>query len=229
MDYKNIKFFHKVRLKKQIGQKLYNFVYTPGLVDIECLRNLYFFDSIPFENKSVLDVGCWDGYFSFESEIKGASEVVSLDNPNFRWGGMDGYNFLHEYYNSNAKFVIGNVLSLNESFPPDKKFDIVLCYGVLYHLSDPLRALINLFEITNEYLILEGIFYESKDRNLELIEYGFSSDTSNIYKISSGYMEYISNLYGFKIEKMEYHLDYRGSVLLKREKEFKQNYSILSK
>ena len=68
---------------------------------------------------------------------------------------------------SNAKFVCGNVLSLKESFPSDKKFDIVLCYGVLYHLSDPLRALINLFEITNEYLILEGIFYDSVGKNLE--------------------------------------------------------------
>ena len=214
MDYQNINFFHKIKIKKQIGQNLHKFFYTPGLVDIESLRNLYFFDSISFENKSILDVGCWDGYFSFESELKGASEVVSLDNPDFRWGGMSGYNFLHDYYKSNAKFVCGNVLSLKESFPSDKKFDIVLCYGVLYHLSDPLRALINLFEITNEYLILEGIFYDSVGKNLELIECGFSNDNSNIYKISSGYMKYISNLYGFKIEKIDlFSLDVEGYEL----------------
>jgi hypothetical protein len=73
---KNISFFHKIKLKKEIGQNLINYYYTPGLVEIESLRNLYFFDSVSFENKSVLDVGCWDGYFSFESEKKGASEVV---------------------------------------------------------------------------------------------------------------------------------------------------------
>ena len=37
--------------------------------------------------------------------------------------GMDGYNFLHQYYNSNAKFVEGDVRNLTSSLK-DKKFDI---------------------------------------------------------------------------------------------------------
>lgn len=228
-DEKNIKFFHKVQLKKNINKNMYKYVHTNGMVDVQSLRKIYLFDSVPFNNKSVLDVGCWDGYFSFESELKGASEVVSLDNPDFRWGGMDGYNFLRNYYNSKAKFVCGSVYNLKEIFP-NKKFDIVLCYGVLYHLSDPLRALINLFEITNEYLILEGIFHESEEKKLELIDCGYyGGDTSNMYNMSSGYVNYVSELYGFKVETIQYHMDYRGSILLKKEKEFKDKYTILSK
>lgn len=232
IDYKNINFFHSVKIedgkvnKTENGSVIkYPHVYTPGLVKVENLRNLYLFDSISFENKSVLDVGCWDGYFSFESELKGASEVVSLDNPKFRWGGMDGYNFLHQFYKSKAKFVLGNVYNLRESLG-EKRFDIILCYGVLYHLSDPLLALVNLFEYSKEYLILEGIFFESNERKLELIECGFANDASNIYKMSSGYINYVSQLYGFKVEKIEYHQGFRGSVLLKKVKNFSTNYII---
>ena len=194
MDYKKINFWHKVKLN--------NGEYTPGMIDIANQRNNYLFDEVSFENKSVLDVGCWDGYFSFESEKKGAKEVVSLDNPKFRWGGMDGYNFLHGHYKSNAKFVEGDVRNLEDSLK-GKKFNVVICYGVLYHLSDPLVALINLFKTTNEYLIIEGIFSESEEKKLDLIECRkLGGDPSNIYIISMGYMKYVCGLYGFKIEKM---------------------------
>jgi tRNA (mo5U34)-methyltransferase len=32
------------------------------------------------EGKSVLDIGCWDGYFSFRAEREGAARVVGLDH-----------------------------------------------------------------------------------------------------------------------------------------------------
>src|SRR5678809_228920 len=35
--------------------------------------------------KSVLDVGAWDGFFSFEAERRGARRVVATDS--FCWGG----------------------------------------------------------------------------------------------------------------------------------------------
>jgi tRNA (mo5U34)-methyltransferase len=226
IDYKKINFWHKVKLNDdKIG--IVQPEYTNGIIDIASLRNNYLFDEISFQDKSVLDVGCWDGYFSFESERKGAREVVSLDNPKFRWGGMDGYNFLHENYKSKAEFVEGDVRNLESSLK-DKKFDIVLCYGVLYHISDPLIALRNLFKITNEHLIIEGIFSESEEKKLELIECGkLGNDTSNIYSMSIGYIKYISSLYGFKIEKINFQsIIQRAAILLKKEKDFVESYCI---
>lgn len=219
IDYKNINFWHKVKLNDE--------QYTPGMVDIASLRGNYLFDEVSFQDKSVLDIGCWDGYFSFEAERKGASEVFSLDNTKFRWGGMDGYNFLHQHFKSKAIFVEGDVRNLETSLK-DKKFDIVLCYGVLYHISDPLIALRNLFKITNEYLIIEGLFYESEERKLDLIECGkFGNDMSNIYSMSTGYIKYISNLYGFKIEKINLqYTSQRGAILFKKEKDFVESYCI---
>lgn len=37
------------------------------------------------EGKSVLDIGAWDGFFSFEAERRGASRVVATDH--FCWSG----------------------------------------------------------------------------------------------------------------------------------------------
>ena len=35
--------------------------------------------------KSVLDIGAWDGFFSFEAERRGASRVLALDS--YAWNG----------------------------------------------------------------------------------------------------------------------------------------------
>jgi len=35
--------------------------------------------------KSVLDIGAWDGFYSFEAERAGASRVVALDTSRGRW------------------------------------------------------------------------------------------------------------------------------------------------
>ena len=37
------------------------------------------------EGKSVLDIGAWDGFFSFEAERRGASRVLATDH--FCWSG----------------------------------------------------------------------------------------------------------------------------------------------
>ena len=35
-------------------------------------------DLLDFRGKTVLDIGCWDGYWSFYAERRGAREVVAL-------------------------------------------------------------------------------------------------------------------------------------------------------
>src|SRR5690606_26765214 len=53
-------------------------VVTPGLDDTATkLRQVRLPEDLT--GKSVLDVGAWDGFFSFEAERRGASRVVALD------------------------------------------------------------------------------------------------------------------------------------------------------
>ena len=37
-------------------------------------------DKIDFTDRSVLDIGCWDGYWSFYSERRGARKVLASDD-----------------------------------------------------------------------------------------------------------------------------------------------------
>lgn len=61
--------------------ELGNGVVTPGLGASGQIAE----DRFPsFTGRSVLDIGAWDGYYSFLAERKGASRVVALDH--YAWG-----------------------------------------------------------------------------------------------------------------------------------------------
>lgn len=58
-----------------------NGIVTPGRAGADTIP----LDTLPaFEGRSVLDVGAWDGYYSFLAERSGASRVVALDH--YAWG-----------------------------------------------------------------------------------------------------------------------------------------------
>lgn len=182
-----IQWFHRVTL--QDGRV------TAGVVDVARHESLYLFDRLDFKGKSVLDIGCWDGYFSFMAEQRGAKRVVSLDDPEFRWGGLDGYKFLHRHFQSRAEWCKGSIFAL-----PRERFDIVLCYGVLYHINDPLTAMINCFHATLQEVVFEGVFYESREPTLFLLApREFHDDPTNIYALSTGYLQKVAAMCGFEL------------------------------
>lgn len=91
-------------------------------------------------SRSVLDVGAWDGYFSFEAERRGAARVLAIDSLQ-GWHaeeGTAGFDFAKELYGSDVEFRVFDVLDLDRL---DEEFDLVLFFGVYYHLVDPIRAL----------------------------------------------------------------------------------------
>jgi tRNA (mo5U34)-methyltransferase len=98
--------------------------------------------------KRVLDIGAWDGWFTFEMERRGA-EVVAIDrwdNPRFRE--------MHDALGSRAEYRRANVYDLS----PAKlgQFDIVLFLGVLYHLKHPLLALERVCSVTKDFAAVES-------------------------------------------------------------------------
>jgi len=115
--------------------------------------------------KRVLDVGAWDGWFSFEMERRGA-EVVAIDrfeNPRF-------YE-IRRLLNSNVDYRELDVYDLH----PDRigTFDIVLFLGVLYHVKHPLLALERVCSVSTDMVIVESYALKDEtDRNLlEFFEY----------------------------------------------------------
>jgi tRNA (mo5U34)-methyltransferase len=105
---------------------------------------------------SVLDVGAWDGFFSFECERRGAARVVAADW--FAWhqaagGSKASFELAREALGSRVEDVEIRV----EELSPERvgTFDVVLLLGVLYHLRDPMPALEAVASVTGERLILE--------------------------------------------------------------------------
>jgi tRNA (mo5U34)-methyltransferase len=83
----------------------------------------------------VLDIGCSDGFFSFEMERRGA-DVVAID---FVPATYSGFSTARAVLGSAVEYRMDNVYNLN---PDDYgQFDVILFLGVLYHLRKPLAAL----------------------------------------------------------------------------------------
>lgn len=106
--------------------------------------------------KTVLDIGAWDGFFSFEAEKRGASRVLATDH--FSWSGpgwatQAGFDYAHAKHGSKIEARDIDVPDLT----PDSvgRFDMVLFLGVLYHLKDPFTILESVSALTNNHLVLE--------------------------------------------------------------------------
>lgn len=91
-----------------------------------------------------LDIGCSDGYFSFELERAGA-DVTAMD---FVPDTYTGFATAREILGSRVAYRMDNVYNLTpESYG---RFDLVLFMGVLYHLRSPLTALDAIRSVMNE-------------------------------------------------------------------------------
>ncbi len=98
----------------------------------------------------VLDVGAWDGYWSFEALRRGAREVVAIDDFSDFLGtletrqrkGWETFDFCREalgYGEDRCKRIEMSVYDVTEE--KLGRFDVVFCFGTLYHLRHPLLAL----------------------------------------------------------------------------------------
>jgi SAM-dependent methyltransferase len=105
------------------------------------------------EGRSVADVGCmWKiaGGHSFLAETLGATRVVAVDT----WKAPE-FDEARAARRSNVEFVEADATECGALAKLVGPVDLVWCFGVLYHVPDPLQLLRNLREICGEQLVLE--------------------------------------------------------------------------
>ncbi len=94
---------------------------------------------IDFRGKSVLDIGCWDGYWSFFAEKRGARRVLATDDRSQNWADGCGIHLAKELLGSTIE--IDQNVSVYDLAALRERFDVILFLGVWYHLFDPFHAL----------------------------------------------------------------------------------------
>jgi tRNA (mo5U34)-methyltransferase len=157
--------------------------------------------------KSVLDIGAWDGKYSYEAEAAGASRIVALDHYVWRLDpaarqkyydecqaegmlpdpdkidrgflidglpGRSGFDLVHRYLDSNVEPVVDDFMTMD--IDQLGQFDVVLYFGVLYHMVNPIEGLKRLRRVTKELAIIEtaGTFVPGY-QNCSLIDF-FAGD-----------------------------------------------------
>jgi tRNA (mo5U34)-methyltransferase len=99
---------------------------------------------------SVLDIGATNGATAFELERRGAERVVAVDiYDEHRFG----FRALADLFGSNAEFVQSSVYELPRVL--NETFDLVIFWGVLYHLRHPLLAIDMVRDLTAGTMSLE--------------------------------------------------------------------------
>jgi tRNA (mo5U34)-methyltransferase len=94
--------------------------------------------SVDLAGKSVLDIGAWDGYFSFLAERRGAMAVLAADDMSQNWGSGAGIETAKTLFQSRIETKLDqSVYALGAL---NRTFDVIFCFGVYYHLLDPLLA-----------------------------------------------------------------------------------------
>jgi tRNA (mo5U34)-methyltransferase len=106
-----------------------------------------------FKDKSVLDIGAWDGYNSFLAEKMGAKRVLATDRPIMQ---DTGFNLAH--YIIGSKIESKKIDLFDISIETVGKFDVVLFLGVFYHLPNPILGLQRAADVTDKVLVVETTY-----------------------------------------------------------------------
>ena len=107
------------------------------------LRDLLFNDLNQLKNKNILEIGCGAGRFT-EHIVKYSNLCVSIDLSKSIY-----YNVSKD--SKNLILIKSDFLKLKVK----KKFDIVICRGVLQHTPDPDKSILKLFDFIDE----EGLIF----------------------------------------------------------------------
>jgi tRNA (mo5U34)-methyltransferase len=135
--------------------------YTPGVARDHRYRVPFLPESL--EGKRVLDVGTFDGFYSFLAEARGATRVVAVDNEQYvdwvraRWEieleGGEGFRAISALLNSKVEYKRLDAFDLAEVAEP---FDLVICFGILHRVENPaglLRIIADRLEPGGELLL----------------------------------------------------------------------------
>ena len=122
-------------------------------------RKKYFFDPLvsllggSLAGRRVLDLGCNAGFWSLCAARAGCDYVLGIDG---RQMHVDQANFVFEVEGvekDRYDFVAGDLFGLD--FREIGRFDIVLCLGLMYHISKHVELMEKISEVSEDVLLID--------------------------------------------------------------------------
>lgn len=150
-----------------------NGIITPGNKSIaDHKREIeLFFGPIDLTGKSLIDIGAWNGVYSFEAKKRGAT-VLAVDSDTWTrelYRGRETFELANEALGAGIKT---RLIDIEQPLPPDiGAFDVVLFAGVFYHLKNPIAGLDNAASLAKELLIVETHLEFPTDPRPQMIHY----------------------------------------------------------
>ncbi len=137
-------------------------IVTPGWAPLDAAAY-----GIPerLDGKRVLDVGAWDGFWTFEALRRGAAQVVAIDDFSDYLGTLPRENRTAWQTFDTCREILGYDdyrcvrfdLSVYDIRPETFGcFDLVFFFGTLYHLRHPLLALDRLSAVCRSEMFVES-------------------------------------------------------------------------
>jgi tRNA (mo5U34)-methyltransferase len=144
--------YHQIKLSDQVT--------TPGWAPLDPKRYM-----VPesLTGERILDVGAWDGYWTFEALKRGASWVTAIDDFSDSLGVTDLSR--EEQWKTfdicksalDARLCQRLTMSVYDIEKLDfEPFDRIFCFGVIYHLRHPLLALEKLRKVCKGTIHIES-------------------------------------------------------------------------
>ena len=180
------------------------------------------FENLDISDKSIIDVGCSDGYYSNKCAELGAKNVLGIDPDDLR---INRAKFASEILNiNNVEFKNLDIYSNDLNV---KNFDIVLGLGILHRVPDLYGFLKRLTKLGN-ILILEFKTLKSSD---SISKWGGGESKVNkfnkLFFIPS--IQLITDLLNhlnfdvIKVDKDNSKLKYKRTVMVAQKKKITQN------
>lgn len=128
---------------------------------------------LEFKDKTILETGCGaKGDFTMYFLSKGAKVTIN----DARISNIE--NLLKV----NNISIDSNTYDLNQEISCNK-FDIIFCYGTLYHLHDPTTAIKNMYNICNEYILLSTVINNRNDNHIDYVQENSNAENQSFTNI----------------------------------------------
>lgn len=163
--------------------------------------------------RDALDVGCGLGYFSNFLTLQNL-EVQAVD------GRLENVTEAKKRF-PHVRFSCCN--AEDSALKSLGVFDLVLCFGLLYHLENPFLTIRHLRAVTSKLLLIEGVIFPGDDPVMALVDETASEDQAlghvafyptEMCLIKMLYRAGFRNVYSFA--RQPNHPDFQASMEIRR-------------